>query len=125
MMNTDAQGRDKSRKIMVISREKKTPYFNRNLNKINDHRVKGSVDSVLKKIEIVSDGYKFFEAKIMLVIILVISCVFLLRESLNLYHSLNKYGRTKVNLVDQYKSLGGDIKQLEPYSKSNYFLASF
>lgn len=108
---------DKNNRISIIEREKHTNKFKKTNQTIGSMEADNKVGTMLKKIEIVSDGYKFFEAKILLVIIFVVSSIFLVRESMSLYGRVSKNKEAKTSLIGQYKDLGGNLKDLEKYRK--------
>lgn len=108
---------DRHRSVSIIEREKATKKF-RKPDKVAPFLEKDEkVETMIKKIEIVSEGYNFLEAKILLVLIFVISGLFLMRESMSLSSRITANKESLNSLMGQYKSLGGNLKDLEKYRK--------
>ena len=66
----------------------------------------------LKKLEIVSEGHKFCEAKLMLIVSLTISILLVIRETSNLYETLENHLNSRDMIFKQYQKMGGKLKDL-------------
>jgi len=107
--------RNNNSEFIIFPTNSNNSHHQNNLESLNDSN---SIDFILKKINIVSKGHNFSEAKILLFSSLIICISFLLRESSHLYESLGKNSDSKGIILKEYQRLGGEVKDFAHYSNS-------